>query len=95
MTFSEERDNTLTHFPGEFEQGPSNMSYTTDFQKQLSSDYKWRLMRTDRDSFQTGFRRSRDVLARVLDEESDPEGMPSSEESELDLELENLAKNLR
>ena len=34
-----------------------------------------------------------DVLARVLDEESDPEGMPSSEEIELHLELEKRSKN--
>ena len=34
-----------------------------------------------------------DVLARVLDEESDPEEMPSSEEIELHLELEIRAKN--
>ena len=34
-----------------------------------------------------------EILARVLDEESDPEGMPSSEEIELHLELENRTMN--
>lgn len=37
----------------------------------------------------------KEVLARVLDKESDPEGMSSSKESELDRQLENPCEESR